>query len=87
MACKFPFEFDFDENADPVEELHRLRIATAKHFKTLKAIMEYHRSTPPIKELIAELDEKIAEKKAKTISSHDPKATKMPTRRQKAVKV
>ena len=66
MARKFPFKFDFDEDADPVDELHRLRVATAKHFKTLDAIMEYYRSTPSIKELIAEIDAEIAEEKAKT---------------------
>ncbi len=65
MAHKRPFKFDFNEDADPVEELHRLRVATTKHFKTIEAIMEYHRSTPSVEELIADLDREIAENKAK----------------------
>lgn len=87
MARKFPFEFDFNEDADPVEELHRLRVATTKHFKTLDAIMEYHRTAPSIKELIADLDEEIAKKKAKNTVSKKTKASKKTTGKQKAAKV
>lgn len=76
MARKFPFEFDFDEDADPVEELHRLRVASTKHFKTLEAMMEYHNSLPPIKELLAEIQEEIAEDKAKAARALKPKAGK-----------
>lgn len=65
MPRKRPFKFEFNEDAEPVEELHRLRAATAKHFKTIDAIVEYHRSTPPIKEIIAELDEEIKAKTAR----------------------
>ncbi len=92
MAREFPFAFDFDEDADPVEELHRLRVASMKHFKTLDAVMEYHRSLPPIKELLAEIREEIAEEKAKAEAEaapkRKPKAVKKPApaRRRKAEK-
>jgi len=99
MARKFPFKFDFNEDADPVDELHRLRVATAKHFKTLDAYMEYLRTVPTAKEMIAELKAEIAEKKAKATPSRKVKATprttaaprkavaaRTPTRRQKTTK-
>ncbi len=86
MTRKRPFKFDFNEDAEPVEELHRLRVAATKHFKTLDAILEYHRSTPPIKELIAELDMEIAAKKAKPARSRKTKSIGKPARRQKASK-
>lgn len=82
MARKRPFKFDFDEDADPVEELHRLRAATMKHFKTLDALMEYYRSTPPVEEILAELEKEIAENKAKDAR---PKKVKT-TRRRKTAK-
>ncbi len=65
MARKFPFEFDFNEDADPVEELHRLREASMKHFKTLDALMEYHRTMPTHKEFAADVAEEIADAKEK----------------------
>lgn len=74
MARKFPFEFDFDEDADPVEELHRLRVATMKHFKTLDAIMDYHRTQPTASEMLAELREEIAEEEAKAKAKADKAA-------------
>ena len=92
MAHKRPFKFDFNEDADPVEELHRLRVATTKHFKTIEAIMEYHRSTPSVEELIADLDREIAENKAKAEAkaarSRKAKGVKKaaPARRRKAAK-
>ncbi len=46
MANKKEFHFDFNEDAEPVEELHRRRVAMMKHFKTLKAVMEYIDSQP-----------------------------------------
>lgn len=66
MARKFPFGFEFDEDADPVDELHRLREASIKHFKTLKAIVEYHSTLPTPKEMLAEVEEELAGKRAKT---------------------
>ena len=63
MARK-EFHFDFNEDAEPVEELHRYRIAVAEHFKTMESIGEYIRSTPTVKEILAQWD---AEEK-KTLS-------------------
>lgn len=54
MARK-DFQFDFNEDAEPVEELHRLRMAAAKHFKTIEAIVEYDRALPTAGEMIAKL--------------------------------
>ena len=59
------FPFDFNEDADPVDELHRLRLASGRHFKTMKERLEYFRATPSIQEILAELDAEIAERKAK----------------------
>ncbi len=64
MARKFPFKFNFDEDADPVEELHRLRVAAAKHFKTVDAIMDYCNTLPSPAETLAELKAEIAAKQA-----------------------
>ena len=92
MTHRRPFKFDFNEDADPVEELHRLRVATAKHFKTIEAIIDYHRSTPSVEELIADLDREIAENKAKAEAkaarSRKGKAVKktVPAKRRKTVK-
>ncbi len=61
---KKEFHFDFNEDADPVEELHRLRVATVRHFKTAEALFEYHNSVPPVEVILAELDEKIARQQA-----------------------
>ncbi len=63
MARK-EFHFDFNEDAEPVEELHRLRVATAKHFKTSEALLEYYNSVPPIEEIRARLQAEVAAKKA-----------------------
>ncbi len=82
MARK-AFHFDFDEDADPVEELHRLRAATAKHFKTSDAIMEYYNSVPPIEEIKARLKMEIAEKEAKAARSRKNKTVKKSTGRRK----
>ncbi len=60
------FHFDFNEDAEPVEELHRLRVATARHFKTIEAIVEYDRTLPSAKEMIAELKGKIVGRNADT---------------------
>ena len=62
------FHFDFNEDADPVEELHRLRVAKTKHFKTLDALMEHYRSVPTTDEIIARLEARIAEKKGAKVS-------------------
>lgn len=86
MARKKEFHFDFNEDADPVEELHRLRAATAEHFKTMEALMEYHRSTPSVKEIIAELDEEIARKKAKEARSARTGTAKRSAGRRKTAK-
>ncbi len=55
MARK-EFHFDFNEDAEPCEELHRLRVAMLEHFKTTKALQEYLRSTPTPKEFLAQRD-------------------------------
>lgn len=86
------FHFDFNEDADPVEELHRLRVARTKHFKTIDALVAHDRAhpLPTAREMIAELEAEIAEKKArkKAISgtSRRCKADKMSSRQRKAVK-
>jgi len=64
------FHFDFNEDADPVDELHRLRVATSRHFKTMKARLEDLRKTPTAQEMLARLDAEIAEKKAKEAKIH-----------------
>ena len=69
------FHFDFNEDADPADELHRLRAAKTKHFKTMDAYMEYLRVTPTVKEMIAELDAEIVKKTAKAAPSRKVKAT------------
>ena len=77
-----PFHFDFNEDADPVDELHRLRVAKTKHYKTIEALMESRRSMPSTNEIIARLEARIAEKKgAKVTMSRRPS----PSRRRKAV--
>lgn len=63
MTSNKEFHFDFDETADPVDELHRLRAAKTKHFKTMDAYMEYLHDTPTVQEMIARLDAKIVEEK------------------------
>ena len=75
MAHK-DFRFDFNEDADPVDELHRLRAAKTKHSKTMSAYMEYLRATPTVKELIAELDGEIAKKGAKSTPSRKRPASR-----------
>lgn len=80
------FHFNFNEDADPVEELHRLRVATTKHFKTLDAIMEYHRTAPSIEEIKARLEAEIAKKQTEPTTSRTPKTLKKPTGRQKVAK-
>lgn len=39
------FKFDFNENADPVSELHRYRVALSKRFKTTEALINYYRTS------------------------------------------
>ena len=80
MARK-DFPFDFDEDADPVDEIHRLRVASTRHFKTTKDYLAYLRATPTAEEMIAELDAEIAKQEAKST-----KPAKRPaSRRRKAV--
>ncbi len=64
MKRKDDFHFDFNEDAEPVAELHRLRMAMTKHFKTNQEHWDYIWSTPPIEELIAEVKAEIAQKNA-----------------------
>ncbi len=82
MARK-EFCFDFNEDAEPVEELHRLRVATTKHFKTIEAIVEYDRSLPTAKEMIVELKAEIAAQKPRAAS---PRARKGKTASRPAVR-
>ena len=77
MAHK-KFHFDFDEDAEPVEELHRLRVATTRHFKTIEAIVEYDRTLPTAKEMIAELKAEIVAKKAKATRPRKTQSAKKP---------
>ncbi len=80
------FHFDFDEDADPVEELHRLRVATAKHFKTPEALLEYYNSVPPIEEIKARLRAEIAAKKAGVARPRTAKPIKKPSGQRKPAK-
>jgi len=65
------FHFDFNEDADPVDELHRLRVAMGRHYKTMDAYMESLRKMPTAKEILARLDAEIAEKKAREAAKAD----------------
>ena len=49
------FKFDFNEDAEPVAELHRYREAKARHFKTPEAEREYTSLTPSATVLLREL--------------------------------
>ena len=66
------FPFDFNEDADPVDELHRLRLASGRRFKTMKERLEYFRATPSVQEILAEVDAEIARKKAKAAAKATP---------------
>lgn len=66
MARK-KFHFDFNEDAEPVEELHRFRAAVADHFKTVEAIREYINSAPTAEEFLARLDTKEKQTAPKTV--------------------
>ena len=72
------FHFDFNEDADPVDELHRLRVATTKRFKTMREHLEYLRATPTAEEFLARVDAEIAEEKTKT-----PRPAKRPASRRR----
>ncbi len=85
MANK-KFHFDFKEDAEPVEELHRLRVATTKHFKTIEAIVEYDRTLPTAKEMIAELKAGIAVKKAGIARPRKAESSKKPIKQRKTAK-
>ncbi|MDR2981538.1 MAG: hypothetical protein LBV12_04735 [Puniceicoccales bacterium] len=80
------FSFDLDEDAEPVEELHRLRRATTKHFKTMDAYMKYLHDTPSIQEMIAELDAEIAKKEVKSPASRKVKTAQKSTGKRKAAR-
>ena len=58
------FEFDFNEDAEPVGEIHRLRVAMSRHFKTVEEHFAYLRSTPSAEEMIAQLQSDISKAKA-----------------------
>ncbi len=61
------FEFDFNENAEPVAELHRMRATMAEHFKTPEALFAYYRSLPQTSEgWRAELDARKKTARGKT---------------------
>ena len=57
------FKFDFNEQAEPCEELHRMRVAQMKHFNTLEAYHAHLRKMPSTEDILAELDRRIAAKK------------------------
>jgi hypothetical protein len=80
------FDFDFCEDADPVQELHRLRVAAAKHFKTMKATLEYLRSVPTAEEFLARLDAKAQAKAPKAAQPKSSKTTKKSIGRRKAAR-
>jgi len=73
MARK-EFHFDFNEDADPVEELHRLRVASGKHFKTMEAFLEHIRSAPTGAEFLAKCEAERRVRKAKATTSRKVKA-------------
>ncbi len=85
MARK-KFHFDFNEDAEPVEELHRYRAAVAEHFKTMEAIGEYIRSAPTAKEFLAKLDAEEKKKQQKTAARRSAKPAAKPRGQRKASK-
>ena len=80
------FHFEFNEDANPVDELHRLRLASGRHFKTMTERLEYFRATPTAKEILARLDAEIARKKAKAAAKADrpPRKPSAPRHRRNA---
>jgi uncharacterized protein (UPF0276 family) len=86
MMANKTFHFDFNEDAEPVEELHRLRVATTKHFKTIEAIVEYDRTLPTAKEMIAELKAEIAVRKERTARPRKAQSITKPIARRGAAK-
>jgi hypothetical protein len=83
MARK-DFPFDFNEDADPVDEIHRLRVAAARHFKTMKEHLEYLHATPTAEECLAELDAEIAAQRARAARSRPPPTARRPRQKAKA---
>jgi len=83
MARK-KFHFDFNEDAEPVEELHRFRVAVAEHFKTTEAIMAYVRSAPTAEEFLAGLDAEKKKTESKTPRRRKAQATGTPRARRKS---
>lgn len=77
------FRFDFNEDAEPVEELHRLRVAMTEHFKTVEALVEYDRSLPTAKEMIAELKAETAGQKVKAARSRKGRVAAKAVRQRK----
>lgn len=85
MARK-DFHFEFDEDADPVEELHRLRVAVTRRFKTMDAIMEYHRAAPSIEEIKGRLKAEIVRKEMQSTRPRKIKTVQKAAGRRKTVK-
>ncbi len=80
------FHFDFNEDAEPVEELHRFRAAVAEHFKTLEAVMEYIHSAPTAEEFLAQCeDEKKKKALQKTAARRRAKPAAKPQGKRKPV--
>ena len=73
---KKDFHFDFNEDADPVDELHRLRVATSRHYKTAEAYWEHLRKVPTAKEILARLNAEIARRNAKAASARKSPVTR-----------
>lgn len=85
MAHK-EFRFDFNEDADPVEELHRLRVAATKHLKTMKATLKFLHSVPTAEEFLAKSDAKGRKQTPQTTQFRKSKNTRNPAMRRKTAK-
>ena len=88
-AWRKMFDFDFNEDAEPVSEIHRMRRAFAKRFKTREEQKAYYDAVPSVAEMIAGLDEEIAAEKRqakKTAAKPSRRITSASKPRRRAVK-
>ena len=61
LRKEFREQFTFNEDAEPVAELHRYRAALEKFLGTPELWDDYVHSTPPADVLLAELEAQMAE--------------------------
>jgi hypothetical protein len=79
------FKFDYNEDAEPCSEIHRMRIAMRRHFKTDEAYYDYVARTPSAEDLLAELSRRAAaERKLEAQTVKRTAKTVAPRRHRKA---